>query len=124
METENGLDQGREYVRRCRDEGRSDEEIARSLAAAGWTPEQVAALWSSLHAEQLAWGPELPAATVPRPEAGQPIVSRPEPPAAPGAAPQPTWAIWSLVLGIIGLTFCQLAPPFAIWAGVTSNRRG
>ncbi len=34
-----------------------------------------------------------------------------------------TWAIWSIVLGLISL-LCPLVAPFAIWTGVKSHRTG
>ena len=61
---------------------------------------------------------------------GAPVVQQGEaasgPPAgAPLAAQHQTWAIWSLVLGILSLTLCPTGTaPFAIWTGVRSMRRG
>ena len=36
---------------------------------------------------------------------------------------QQTWAIWSLVLGILVFCTVGMTGPFAIWTGITSNRK-
>jgi hypothetical protein len=51
------------------------------------------------------------------------------PPGQPGsfAGPSPAgapWAMWSMILGIVSILCCPISAPFAIWAGVSSNRQG
>ncbi len=41
----------------------------------------------------------------------------------PGNPRQQTWAIVSLILGILVFCTMGLTGPFAIWAGITSNRK-
>ncbi len=58
--------------------------------------------------------------------AGAPQPPTPAPATTPSSttAAAPTWAIWSLILGILSFIFCPVCAPFAIWTGVVSNRQG